>query len=1069
MDMTINDIIRALNEIGLGGTDAMTGERVISSATLEESINGDGGLTVSWKSERGGLIRGGTLFLGYVMKENYVPTLGSDGLYSWSPKFSEPAVLLGKNNYCKRLQMSFTDGSDSRIETSTVYTSVFAGKVGTIVDDLRTFFVRNGMGFSIEVRSEKSAPEEAEAEIAALLEKPVVVTFDGSSIKRFIDAIAEQAEANVYYVGRRIILGKTRAFSDTDFFNRFIVLGGTKNMSKRTVTGVGYAPLTQRLHLDETAYPGSVLDLRSDKVAEAPFETFLVFDDIYPKLNLTILSARPRLCYLLDENGSRISDGMGGYKLYAKWYVSFALGSRPYTIDKSYIIQDKPLSVLFQSGPLTGRQFEVTLFEANGHEKSADDVADGGFDVYAGECCIILEADGELLLPGLPPSYEGGGLCPNVGNWVTLVNVAIEDSFRTAAQNELLAKGMERARLIYESKTPSLQEERSFTDALTGEGSEGVPSLGEPYKGYVVTGVSTNLVTGVKHVSFGTFKPKGLMRSAIDKIESYTLSGGASTKGKEVSTKTDGGTTVIYIHGDSEGGDNSTATSGKGPSAGSTSQSQSTAIRRAGGNVNMKTVYDAIGSASRENGVGNIFAGLATELWKHRGALADKWDAVMLCFSAELPGVGTEWYQYYGGVVYYDDAAVTDDNLKSAFASAAGVIGDVTSFALTIGSDLPATPGKYDMLVEPIEATVGEETIEGGIRVWLYNGAAWSVVLTSTTSLIENLGDAVRLLVFGAADGSIPGMIEASGMLTTQNFVSMFSKATSGSKTLAEATFGVGIRYHVEDEHGWHDVVYDSKNKKWVYAGDNYYEEGTEYSGDEAAIMAYGFSGLSADMIEFNGKTIQLASTYSTEFTDSQGSPILSITGGGQVTANVLNVEGWENISGALTVGDKHAILRRQEIGNERYDNHLLFRTLKTVGGTTSDKITVALGTYEFGDSEPFDTNSYLELRSFKNDWSTELGHIIMRCGKWGPGTGPYYEASARSSVRMGVGDKDNICLLADSVDSENIQISVRGSFGYIGSSFTYLGIGSEAVPVTFTTADGKTVKVMGGIVTKIT
>ena len=42
--MTIDDIIRELGKRNWGGTDAMTGETVINSATLEESINGDGGL-----------------------------------------------------------------------------------------------------------------------------------------------------------------------------------------------------------------------------------------------------------------------------------------------------------------------------------------------------------------------------------------------------------------------------------------------------------------------------------------------------------------------------------------------------------------------------------------------------------------------------------------------------------------------------------------------------------------------------------------------------------------------------------------------------------------------------------------------------------------------------------------------------------------------------------------------------------------------------------------------------------------------------------------------------------------
>ena len=635
--MTIRNITDELAKMGLGGTDVLTGETIISGAILEESINGDGGLSLSWRSARGGFIRGGTKFLGYVMRENYVPTLGTDGLYSWSPKFSEPAVLLEKNNYGKRLtfrsdskiynvpdgnypvvevvvntdselidssdysdgqfaivtapdvEQGYASGATLRVfiddddnygwydsgpimremdvcqlstdgtylryiggkwlnvgkgdgtETSIVYTSVFYGEVRTIVEDLNTFFAQNETGFSIELRADTNA------QLSALREKVVMVTFDGSSYKQLIDDIATEADAHSFYVGNKIVIGKTKAYADTDFFNRFIVLGGTKNMAKRTVTGEGYAPLTQRLHLDETAYPGSVIDLREDKEKEAPFETFLVFDDVYPKLNLTIRTAVCRQCYMLDDNGKKIVDhwtkngqivaeGTEGavavYKLYARWYVTFALNGQPYQIDKSYIIQDKPLSLLFQSGPLTGRQFELTMLTEGKREKDADDVADG-HTAAAGECYIIFEADGELLLPSLPAD----GLVPQVGNWVTLVNVAIEDRLRVAAQEELLAKGMERAQLIYKSGAQKIDEERTFTDALTGESSGDIPGLGEAYKGYVVTGISTNLFTGSKTVTYGTFKPKGLVRSAIDKIESFSLSGGVSTTGKEVSTE----------------------------------------------------------------------------------------------------------------------------------------------------------------------------------------------------------------------------------------------------------------------------------------------------------------------------------------------------------------------------------------------------------------------------------------------------------------------------------------------------------------------------------------------------
>lgn len=1137
--MTINDIITALKALGLGGTDILTGETVISGATLDTSINGDGGLTITWKSETGGLIRGGTMFLGYVMKENYVPTLGSDGLYSWSPKFSEPAVLLEKNNYGKRLTLhtdnsiyfkptgtigevvavvktdsnlddnggysdgdlaivtnpatqggyascatlrTFTEGSgwsdDGRsvqnMEVlklasentywryvsgvwlnigagngnmeSTIWTSVFAGEVSTIVTDLNTFFSQNMPdGFTVELKADTAA------ELTRLRNKSIIVTFDGSSYKKLINDIAEQAEANAYYVGKKVIIGRTDAYADTDFFNRFIVLGGNKNMAKRTVSGAGYAPITQRLHLDETEYPGSVIDMRADKTKEAPFETFLVFDDIYPKLNLTIRTAKYCLCYCLDEDGNKISDGNNGYKLYAKWYVTFNLDGSAYSIDKDYIIQDKPLSLLFQSGPLTGRQFELTMLTAGSTERNTDfalqDSSENSLPashtVTAGECCIILEADGELLLPGLPASYAGGGLCPQADNWVTLVNVAIEDRFRVAAQNELLEKGMERAELIYNSKTPTLQEERTFTDVITGETSGDVPDLGESYKGYVVTGISENLITGAKTVSYGTFKPKGLLKSAIDKIESYGLSGGESTKGKEVSTKTESGTTIIYIHDENEGGNNSTPGNSKGGSLGSTSQAQSTAIRQAGGNTNIKTLYEKIESVSGETGEDNIFAALVDLLWKHRNTLGNsKWSSATLKFSNEVATGNI--YLYDGTSLYYNstDISSSQTELKDAFAAVYGIVGDIN---ISVSVDTFPASTKYNLCLERLTTTVGSDTIEGGIRAWMYDGDAWVMILSSTTALIENLGNMIRLVVFGATDGSI----ETAGMLTTQNFVSLFSKATSGNKTLAEAAFGVGVKYHVSEVYNyetiWIDVVYDSTDGRWEYnEAKGGHSAGEQYLGQESAIVAYGFAGLSADLIDFNGKDIVLESSYATTF--KYGNDIaLQVTGAGLVNmANTTMASATVNT--ALTACDKRTWIHYNDRTNQK-QTEIVVRSARTDSLPANHVIELGMKEYTVGNDKA--ANSYLNLFSFESDWATSLGYINMKCGD-GDGTDSDNSGNANcSKIIMGVGsgqntNQDNIVIRGDYLTNGIAAfmhacntIAVRGRFAIIPDNWS--------------------------------
>ncbi|MBR2236342.1 MAG: hypothetical protein IJ887_00455 [Prevotella sp.] len=1186
--MSINDILSALSDKGLGATDALTHETVISGATLDENINADGGLTLSWKSEEGGLIRGGTMFLGYVMKENYVPTLGSDGLYMWSPKFSEPAVLLGKNNYGKKLiiyvnskiylydpqpnsgienrtvvavvstdeklpdasnyatgtlaivrnpdsnhadnshiryvystggtkqwydggstvvreddvyrissngwkywryvggEWIYIGAGDGTLE-STLYTSPFCGPLGTIVDELNLFLAQNLPSyerdgyepetFRIVLCSENPDPVEAAAEISALRNTFINVTFDGSTLKKLIDDIAEAAEAHAYYIGRKIVIGKTRAYADTEFFNRFVVLGGNKNMAKRTATGQGYAAITQRLHLDETDYPGSVIDLRSS-ANEAPFETFLVFDDIYPKLNLNIDTAKYCLCYCLDEDGKKIvdhwekngetvsedTDGAEAvYKLYAKWYVTLELDGAGYEIDKSYIIQDKPLSLLFQSGPLTGRQFELTMLTAGTIDRSPDfaykvvgdnNSLEGSHEVVAGECYIILEADGSLQLPTLPAGFDNGGLCPQAGNWVTLVNVAIEDRLRVVAQRELLEKGMERARLIYESKQPTVTEERTFTDVITGGGSGAVPGLGEPYKGYIVTGISENVITGVKTVTYGTFKPKSLLKSAIDKIEAFTLSGGESTTGKEVSTKTDGQTTYIYIHDGNEGGDNSTPNSGK---SSGTSQGSATAIRQAGGNVNIKTVNEKIDDMRD----GGIFSTLVTLLWKHRDTLASKWTGVTLQFSDTSPT--GDYYHYDGTNLYYGVSDISSETeLLSAFAV---VYAKVREVNIAVGVDSYPQSVKYNLCIEKLETTVEGKPIEGGIRAWMYDGSAWTVILNSTTSLIENLGDAIRIVVFGGANVTQEQWIETSGMLTTQNLITLFSKVennTSLAETLATSIFAMGILYCVKEGGVWKDVYYDSQSSKWRYT-----DGGSDYIGATADIHPYSFSKMSADMIEFNGKVINLTSSDGIKFMNNYGGQekiALQVTGIGSVVMTDTTINGTVGVTGNITADGKRVWVMYNDQTND---------TLLTVRSARTDSLTnnhvVEFGMKELAVGNDFAANSFLNLLSFNYDWTASLGYIKMKCG-YGDGAG---NDDRESKIIMGVyddedtgttkADKDAVRIIASrSNDNTGINyIGVRGRFAIlVGTNEVY------GVTGTFVDGSGNTIYVKGGIIT---
>lgn len=514
-----------------GGADFLKDETVIESASAEQNINGDGKFNFSFKSVSSSVIPLGTRVTSqmgeYVMMNTYVPVANDDGTYSYSPSFTSTDALFAKTLFFKEIE---TDEE----ETMPLYTFTFAGPAHTIVAELADF------GQVV------LAPEFANVTI--------VVSFDGDSVKSAASKIANALATNMCIIDGTIHIGGYDAYSADDYYNCFVVLGGTRNMGKRTVSNRAggtvqyYAAVTKRLTIDA---PGSIIDLSN---GEPKMTRLLIFDDIYPKMELTVQSVSSRECYMLDDSGERVVDHYEGqgelavpiYKRYRKFYITLTLpDATPYVMDTSKLISGKPLGILFQSGTLTGREFDLAYFEQATVESEIDDVgyidnngAWSGYNVAAGSYRIIMQADGGVLLPNAT-------LAPRVGDRVTLTGMAMDDVYITAARTELYNRGMAIAQLYASKKVPSFQQQTTFPDFLLDGVSS--PALGTSVDsngnavasgsandgGYIVTSVRTDLITGSQTVTYGTFKPKGLLQSIVDKIDGVSLTGGGATVGGE--------------------------------------------------------------------------------------------------------------------------------------------------------------------------------------------------------------------------------------------------------------------------------------------------------------------------------------------------------------------------------------------------------------------------------------------------------------------------------------------------------------------------------------------------------
>lgn len=532
-------MIQSIKQMVLLSTVSSGG--VYESAQLNENLDGTGGITVSWNAAENVTLPVGLSITvngtKYSLLDPYSPTRNSPQTFRYEPTFQHPLARLSRVPF-------YLNTVDSERNAMELHTISYTGLPRTIVQYLVDFFTKYG-----EIDDEfnttfNTTPWTYDLGSGLSWNELITVDFDGCPIRAAATRIADAIGCNVFFDWPshviRFIAGTTL---DGETYNCFRVLGGTRNMAKKTVSG-SYAAVTQRLTLKESgqdAYPGSMMKVGDPAIL---LTRDLIFDDIYPKMELYIRTTRPRYCYLTDENGDKIVDHMDGdtpvYKQYCKWYVTLedAAGNQ-YLHDSSsgssvVQIDDKPLGLLFQPDytnttntcPLAGRQFEVVYFPNATQEWEEDDVLAEStpFEVHAGEFRIIFTAEGSTILPTLPsdkliPKAPENG---SRGNKVTLVNVALGDTFKEAAQEELRLAALDVIALM---DNDSGQYSREVADyKATGEQRV----VGRPYEidGHagVITNVSADLDTGVANITVGSWARKSLTGGVRDKIDAVTTS-----------------------------------------------------------------------------------------------------------------------------------------------------------------------------------------------------------------------------------------------------------------------------------------------------------------------------------------------------------------------------------------------------------------------------------------------------------------------------------------------------------------------------------------------------------------
>lgn len=402
---------------------------------VEELMSSDY-IRLSWHSDKGDSIPVSSYIEydgeKYRLLETYTPQMENEAEYVYSPKFDSRVIAWGK-----QIVPVYTYGTDGTTVKTREMDWEFTGSPADAM-------------FMVKQAIKNETGEEWTVQLSDSLPATISISSQSASILSVLNSIADECETewwtdkntNTLYLSKcvkgdpiTLEVGKQVGVpSVTDnsegYYTRFYAFGSTRNIVQESLEGG--ASVNKRLTLDPVKYPYGYKDIRPGLTQEEVFVKTLYYDDIYPSSTLTISDVRARLRYRVDNEGNRIK--IGGtdeepvYEQYAIWYFRIA----GFAFNPDTIIEDKILSVSFESGQLAGRDFELEYHEKAETVKDGNDVTP--FEINAGDYEIIIDESTGSIIPGL--SY----IIPQEGDSVILFNIVMPEEYTKSAQDELEEK-----------------------------------------------------------------------------------------------------------------------------------------------------------------------------------------------------------------------------------------------------------------------------------------------------------------------------------------------------------------------------------------------------------------------------------------------------------------------------------------------------------------------------------------------------------------------------------------------------------------------------------------------------
>ncbi len=248
---------------------------------------------------------------------------------------------------------------------------------------------------------------------------------------------------------------------------------------------------------------------------------------------------------------------------------------------------------------------------------------------------------------------------------------------------------------------------------------------------------------------------------------------------------------------------------------------------------------------------------LGDKIYELSGGYIQNNGKIAVVFSSKQPASAADGDLWFDGTnlrryVSSSWSTIDSDSYVRAFKTVFDIVGQQT---LTCFNAVQTQNMKlYDLVLRTIRwhDPFKDENVDGNVEVLMYNGKSWETLKECTRAIIDNLGDELRLVVFGSDK---KGAVDASGLVTRTMFNELFSQRKQNDKVVTESTISTWL--------GDNDYLTGASIKAWAASDDSGLVKSAtidayvkKVSNGDGTYSLESDIDISADRINFIGKTI---------------------------------------------------------------------------------------------------------------------------------------------------------------------------------------------------------------------